>query len=79
MGGGVNTIGGSLQDGIPEFFHIIFLPVLKTSFVFKREWLKFLKNPFEEDSPIVVLEISHILSFLYIYVFWKFHVSSLNG
>ena len=61
MGGGVNIIGRSLQHGNPKFFHIIFLPILKFFFVL-LEWLKFLKNPLEEDSPIAAPEIGHILS-----------------
>ena len=38
--------------------HVIFLPVLKISFFFKLEWLKILKDIFEEDYPIVATEIS---------------------
>ena len=47
----------------PVFFHIVFLPVFKIFFVYLL-WFKILKNPFEEDFPIVVSEIIHIL-FIY--------------
>ena len=60
MGGGVNIIGGPLQYEILKFFHMIFLPILKILFVY-LELLKILMDPFEEDYPIVALEISHIL------------------
>ena len=53
----------------PKFFRIIFLRILKISFVFKLEWLKILKDLFKEDSAIVAPEISHILSFLYVNLF----------
>ena len=49
MGAGVNIIGGPLYYGIPKFFHVIFLPMLKISFFFKPEWLKILKDVFKED------------------------------
>ena len=39
-------------DGIPKIFHVIVLPMLKISFFFKLEWLKNLKDIFEEDYPI---------------------------
>ena len=42
-----------------QIFFVIFEPILKILFVFKFEWLKFLKDPFEEDSPIVVPGICH--------------------
>ena len=59
MGEGVNIIGGSLQYDIPKIFHVIFLPMLKFSFFFKLNWLKVLKDIFEENYPIVATEISH--------------------
>ena len=37
------------------------LPILKTLFVWLDRVIKILKDPLEEDSPIVVPEISHIL------------------
>ena len=40
------------------FFYIKFLPILNILFVW-LEWLKILKDPFKEDSPIVAP--SHIL------------------
>ena len=51
-GAGVNIIGGPLQYGIPNFFHAIVLPMLKILFFFKLEWLKILKDIFEENYPI---------------------------
>ena len=33
--------------------------MLKISFFFKLEWLKILKDIFEEYYPIVAIEISH--------------------
>ena len=66
----------------PPYFSYVFLPILKIIFV-ELEWLKILKDPLEEDSPIVAS--SHILFtysdflFFYIYLFWKFHVFSWNG
>ena len=59
MGAGVNIIGGSLWYGIFQIFQVIFLPTLKISFFFKFEWLKILKDIFEEDCTIVATEISH--------------------
>ena len=53
MGAGVHIIEESLQYGIPQTFHIIFLLMLKISFSFKLDWLKILKDTFEEDYPIV--------------------------
>ena len=47
-----------------QIFHIIFLPMLKISYSFKHEWLKILKDIFQEDYPIVATEISHNLFFL---------------
>ena len=44
--------------GSSLFFHIKLVPILKILFV-ELEWLKTLKDSFEEDSPIVVS--SHIL------------------
>ena len=55
---------------------------MKILFV-KLNWFKILKDPLEEDSPIVApIHILFIIrdSFVfYIYLFWKFHVFSLNG
>ena len=39
---------------------IIFLPILKILFI-ELEWLKILKDPFEEDVSIVPSDISDIL------------------
>ena len=55
-GGGINIIGGSY------IFHSTFLHILKILPVFVQlELLKILKNLFEENSPIMTPEISHIL------------------
>ena len=70
MGGGGNIIGESQSYGIPKFFHIIFLPMLKILFFFKLEWLKILKDIFEEDYPIVATEISH--NFVFPFYFKSF-------
>ena len=37
--------------------------MLKISFFFKLEWLKILKDIFEEDYQFVAIEISHIFIF----------------
>ena len=50
MGAGVNIIGGPLMYGIPKNFHVIVLP--KICIFLKLEWLKILKDIFEEDYPI---------------------------
>ena len=42
----------ALYYGIPKFFHVILLPMLKISFFFKLGWLKILKDIFEEDYPV---------------------------
>ena len=42
----------------PKFF-VIFLPTLKISYFFTLDWLKILKDIFEEDYSIVANEISH--------------------
>ena len=59
MGAGVNIMGGPLEYSIPKFFYVIFLPMLKISYSVKLEWLKILKDIFEEDYLIVATEISH--------------------
>ena len=46
----------------------VFFPILKTLFV-ELEWLKILNDPFEEDSPIVAPEISHILVTYFDFIF----------
>ena len=40
-------------------FSCYLLPMLKISFFFKLDWLKILKDIFEEDYPIVACKISH--------------------
>ena len=59
MGGDANTIGSPLQYEIFTFVHSVFLPLLKILFVW-LEWLKSLKDPLEEDSPMVAGKITHI-------------------
>ena len=63
MGADANINGESLYYGIPNFFHVIFLPTLKISFFFELEWLKVLKDIFDEGYPIVASEINH--NFIY--------------
>ena len=58
MGGGDNIIGESYSMRSSIFFDIKFLPILKLLFV-SIESIKILKNPLEEDFPIVAS--SHIL------------------
>ena len=54
MWAGVNINGGPLYYGIPKIFHVILLPMLNILFFFKLEWLKILKDIFEEDYPTCV-------------------------
>ena len=58
MGEGANIIGGPYSIRSSIFFDSRFLPILKFLFV-SLECIQILKNPLEEDFPIVAS--SHIL------------------
>ena len=65
IGAGANIIGEPPYYGIPKIFRGIFLPMSKISFFLKLEWLKILKDIFEEDYQMVATEISHNFIFLF--------------
>ena len=82
---GVDIIGGPVYNEILKIFsYYIFINLV--NFICLAWMVKNLKDSFEEALQLPT-EISHILfrlpililSLFYIYLFWKFHVSSLNG
>ena len=77
---GSNWGSPNLVPQILSFLHV-YLPILKIWCTYSTTIKKFeFWHPRLRDTLIVVpLNYCHILSLTYIYLFWKFHVSSLNG
>ena len=63
MGAGVNKIGGSLIVWHPQNFSCYLFTYVE-NFIFKLEWLKNLKDIFQENFPIAATELVLTLSFL---------------